>query len=165
MAAQHRTTAETEIRQLIDGFQQAIQAKDLNGVLSLYAPDIVSFDLVPPMQHVGIAAYRRPWEATFASFDGRIGYQVSDLHIITAAEVAFSHSLNQMSGTTTSGQTTSMWVRWTACFRAGPRARIAPCRIPTPPARAVHGKASGPAVRALAPPRRGTSACSGPASR
>jgi ketosteroid isomerase-like protein len=48
MAAQHRTTAETEIRQLIDGFQRAIRAKDLSAVLSVYAPDIVSFDLVPP---------------------------------------------------------------------------------------------------------------------
>jgi ketosteroid isomerase-like protein len=83
----------------------------------VYAPDIVSYDLVPPMQHVGIAAYRRPWEATFASFEGPIGYEVSDLHITAADEVAFSHSLNRMSGTTKNGQTISMWVRWTACFR------------------------------------------------
>jgi uncharacterized protein (TIGR02246 family) len=117
MAAQNRTSEEAEIRQLIDGFQQAIRTKDLDGVLSVYAPDIVSFDLVPPMQHVGIAAYRRPWEETFASFQGRIGYQVSDLHITAADEVAFSHSLNQMRGTTKGGQTTSVWVRWTACFR------------------------------------------------
>jgi SnoaL-like protein len=48
---------------------------------------------------------------------GRIGYEVSDLHITTAGDVAFSHSLNRMSGTATSGQATSMWVRWTACFR------------------------------------------------
>jgi uncharacterized protein (TIGR02246 family) len=117
MAAQHRTTAETEIRQLIGRFQRAIQAKDLNRVLSLYAADIVSFDLVPPMQHVGVDAYRRPWEETFASFEGQIGDDVSDLHITAAGEVAISHSLNQMRGITRSGQTTSMWVRWTACFR------------------------------------------------
>ena len=117
MAAQNHTSEEAEIRQLIDGFQRAIRAKDLSGVLSVYAPDIVSFDLVPPMQHVGIAAYRRPWEETFASFEGRISYEVIDLSITAADDVAFSHSLNHMSGTTKSGQTTSMWVRWTACFR------------------------------------------------
>jgi uncharacterized protein (TIGR02246 family) len=117
MAAPHRTGEEAEIRQLIDGFQRAIRAKDLSGVLSVYAPDIVSFDLVPPMQHVGIAAYRRPWEETFASFEGRIGYEVSDLSITAADDVAFSHSLNQMSGIIKGGQTTSVWVRWTACFR------------------------------------------------
>jgi ketosteroid isomerase-like protein len=83
----------------------------------VYASDIVSFDLVQPMQHVGIAAYRRPWEETFASFEGRIGYEVSNLTITAAGDVAFSHSLNQMSGTMNSGQSTSMWVRWTACFR------------------------------------------------
>lgn len=87
MAADDQTGEEAEIRQLIDGFQRAIRAKDLGGVLSVYAPDIVSFDLVPPMQHVGIAAYRRPWEDTFASFEGPIGYQVSDLHITATDEV------------------------------------------------------------------------------
>jgi uncharacterized protein (TIGR02246 family) len=117
MAAHDETGEESGIRQLIDGFQRAIRAKDLDGVLSVYAPDIVSFDLVPPMQHVGIAAYRRPWEETFASFEGRIGYEVSDLHITATDEVAFSHSLNRMSGTTKNGQTISMWVRWTACLR------------------------------------------------
>ena len=117
MAAQNRTGEEAKIQQLIDGFQRAIRAKDLGGVLSVYAPDIVSFDLVPPMQHVGIAAYRRPWEATFASFEGPIGYEVSDLHITATDEVAFSHSLNRMRGTTKDGQRISVWVRWTACFR------------------------------------------------
>jgi uncharacterized protein (TIGR02246 family) len=117
MAAHDQTGQESRIRQLIDGFQQAIRAKDLDGVLSVYAPDIVSYDLVPPMQHVGIAAYRRPWEETFAAFEGRIGYQVSDLHITATDEVAFSHSLNRMRGTTKDGQTISLWVRWTACFR------------------------------------------------
>lgn len=117
MAAHDQSGEEAGIRQLIDGFQQAIRAKDLGGVLAVYAPDIVSFDLVPPMQHVGIAAYRRPWEETFASFEGPIGYQVSDLHVTATDEVAFSHSLNQMSGTMKGGQTVSLWVRWTACFR------------------------------------------------
>ena len=50
MATQHRTTAQTEIRRRIGGFQRAVRAKDLNRILSVYAPDIVSFDLVPPMQ-------------------------------------------------------------------------------------------------------------------
>ena len=117
MAAHDQSGEETGIRQLVDAFQRAIRARDLAGVLSVYAPDIVSFDLVPPMQHVGIAAYRRPWEETFASFEGPIGYQVSDLHVTATDEVAFSHSLNRMSGTTKNGQTVSVWVRWTACFR------------------------------------------------
>jgi uncharacterized protein (TIGR02246 family) len=116
-AAQDHTGEEAEIRQLIGEFQRAIRAKDLSGVLSVYAPDIVSFDLVPPMQHVGIAAYRRPWEETFASFEGQIRYEVSNLHITAADDLAFSHSLNQMSGVATSGKATSVWVRWTACYR------------------------------------------------
>jgi ketosteroid isomerase-like protein len=134
MAAQHRTTAEIEIRRPIDGFRRAIWAKDLSGVLSVYAPDIVSFDLVPPMQYVGVAAYRRPWDETFASFEGQIGYAVSDLHITAADEVAFSHSLNRMRGTATSGEATGMWVRWTACSASWTAAGSSPmsrCRSPS----------------------------------
>jgi ketosteroid isomerase-like protein len=32
------SSEEAEIRQLIDGFQRAIRTKDLDGVLSVYAP-------------------------------------------------------------------------------------------------------------------------------
>jgi ketosteroid isomerase-like protein len=86
-------------------------------VLSLYAPDIVSFDLVPPLQYLGVDAYRKPWEETFASFEGPIGYEVRDLGITASEDVAFSHSLNRMSGTVKDGQKVDLWVRWTACFR------------------------------------------------
>ena len=35
------------IRELIDGFVKAIRAKDINGVMSVFAPEVVSFDLGP----------------------------------------------------------------------------------------------------------------------
>jgi ketosteroid isomerase-like protein len=38
---------EAAIRELIDGFVKAIRAKDINGVMSVFAPEVVSFDLGP----------------------------------------------------------------------------------------------------------------------
>lgn len=38
---------EVQIRERIGSFVSAFQATDLDGVLALYDPDIVSFDLVP----------------------------------------------------------------------------------------------------------------------
>lgn len=52
------TTDEADIRQRIDRLVEALRAMDLEGVMSLYAPDIVSFDIVPPLRHVGAQAKR-----------------------------------------------------------------------------------------------------------
>ena len=60
MPSQAQNLEETQIRQRIDEFGRAIRAKDLDGVLSLYAPNIRSFDLVPPLQYLGAAVYRKP---------------------------------------------------------------------------------------------------------
>jgi ketosteroid isomerase-like protein len=105
---------ETQIRRQIDAFAKAFRAKDIDGVMSLYAPAIVTFDLVPPLQY---HACRKPWQKTFASYEGAMDYEIHNLCITTGEDVAFSHSLNRMGGTMKNGQKTEVWVRWTACFR------------------------------------------------
>jgi hypothetical protein len=50
---------EADIRQKIDSHIKSIRAKDLEGTLSIYAPDIVSFDLVPPLHYEGMDAKRK----------------------------------------------------------------------------------------------------------
>ena len=44
---------EAELRELIDGFVRAISAKDIDGVMSVYAPELVAFDIAPPLQYDG----------------------------------------------------------------------------------------------------------------
>jgi ketosteroid isomerase-like protein len=72
---------------------------------------------VPPLQYVGAKAFRKAWEAVFSSFQGPIGYDIHDLGITVGEDVAFSHSLNRISGTLNTGQKTDLWLRWTAGFR------------------------------------------------
>ena len=52
-------TDEADIRQRIDRLVEALRAMDLEGVMSVYAPDIVSYDIVPPLRHVGAMAKER----------------------------------------------------------------------------------------------------------
>jgi ketosteroid isomerase-like protein len=108
---------EAQIRQLIDGWAKALRAKDIEGVMSYYAPDILLFDLAPPLQYKGADAYRKNWEEWFASWQGSIGYEIRNLSVTVGYEVAFSHSLNRISGTRTSGEKTDVWVRATVCRR------------------------------------------------
>lgn len=118
MAAEtSKAIAEAEIRHLIDNWVTALRAKDSNALMSHYTPDILVFDLAPPLQYAGIDAYRKNFEKWFPSFQGQIGYEIRDLSITTGDDTAFSHSLNRISGTRTGGEQTDVWVRATVGFR------------------------------------------------
>jgi ketosteroid isomerase-like protein len=109
---------EADIRQRVDQLAGAIHAADIEAVMAIYAPDVVSFDIEPPLQHVGAEAKRRNWERVFAAYEHPLGYAIRDLTITVGDDVAFAHSLNRLSGTLKSGTTTTgFWVRATTCFR------------------------------------------------
>ncbi|WP_068186702.1 nuclear transport factor 2 family protein [Mycobacterium sp. UM_CSW] len=109
---------EVDIRQRTDQLAAAIRAADLEVVMSIYAPDVVSFDIEPPLQHVGTEAKRRNWERVFAAYEHPLSYEIRDLTITVGDDVAFAYSLNRLSGALKSGPTTTgFWVRATTCFR------------------------------------------------
>ena len=114
---ENRTKNEAQIRELIDGLVTAIRAKDMNGVMSVFAPDVVSFDLGPPLKHGGGEPFMKRWQELFDSYQSPIDYEVRDLSITAGDDVAFSHSLNRIGGTTKTGQKTDRWLRWTAGYR------------------------------------------------
>jgi ketosteroid isomerase-like protein len=108
---------EAEIKKVIERGVEALRNKDLDGVMTMYAPDLVSFDIVPPLQYVGADVYRKHWGEALSSFPGPINYEVVDLSITVGGDVAFAHSFNRLSATMSNGQTVGNWLRWTACFR------------------------------------------------
>ncbi len=108
---------EADIRQRVEDWTNALRAKDIDAAMSLYAPEIVSFDLDPPLRYAGTENKRRAWQQFFAVHTGPIAYDVHELHIMTHGELAFVHSLNHVNGRLVSGQISDLWVRWTGCFR------------------------------------------------
>jgi ketosteroid isomerase-like protein len=114
---ENKKNDEAEIKRVIEGGVEALRARDIDGMMSFYARELVSFDIVPPLRYVGAEAYRKRWEETFSSFQGPIGYEMHDLDITVGDDVAFGHSLNRISGTLNTGQKTDLWLRATVCFR------------------------------------------------
>ena len=108
---------EIRIRQLVQDLATAIRPKDVDRAVSYYAPDVVSFDLAPPLQYTGADAIRRGLTQWFATWVGPIGYEIRDLTITVGGDVAFSRSLNHMTGKRTDGTETNVWVRATVGFR------------------------------------------------
>ena len=116
-ATQHPTD-EADIRRRIARLAGALRAGDLETVMSIYTADVVSFDIEPPLQHVGVEAKRTNWEHVFAVYEHPLEYEIRDLTITVGDDVAFAHSLNRLSGTLKNGTATNgFWVRATMCLR------------------------------------------------
>jgi ketosteroid isomerase-like protein len=112
-----REVAEVQIRQQIDKLAGGIHAQDLEGLKRLYTANVVSFDVEPPLQHVGVEAKMKNWANVFTVFQDAT-YEVRDLVITAGDDVAFGHGFGRLSGTLRNGATTSgMWVRGTFCFQ------------------------------------------------
>ena len=112
-----RATDEANIRQRINRWVEALRAMDLEGVMSLYAPDAVSFDIVPPLRRGGAKAKEKNWAHAFATYQRPLGYEIRDLTLTLGDDVTFGHSLNRVSGTLMNGNRTNFWLRWTVRFR------------------------------------------------
>ena len=109
--------AEAAIRSRLDTVIEALRAKDLDALRRVYAPDVVSFDVEPPLQHVGVEAKLKNWTKVFTFFD-KVDYELRDLTVTVGAGLAVGHGFGRVSGTLANGETADgMWVRATFCFR------------------------------------------------
>ncbi|MET8651334.1 YybH family protein [Nocardia aurea] len=115
--AERDAVDEVEIRERIAEAVEALRAKDLGALERLYTTDVVSFDVEPPLQHVGIAAKLRNWATVFQVFES-VDYEVRELTFAVGDDVAFGHAFARLSGTLKNGAATNgMWVRVTYGFR------------------------------------------------
>ncbi|GLI00882.1 YybH family protein [Phytohabitans aurantiacus] len=108
---------EAAIRQQIETIVEALRTKDLDALKQPYSTDVVSFDIDPPLQHVGIDAKLKNWANVFAFFED-VRYELRDLTLTVGDEVAFGHAFGRLTGTLKDGTaTTGMWVRVTYGLR------------------------------------------------
>jgi uncharacterized protein (TIGR02246 family) len=110
-------TDETQIRALIDDWASALRSKDINRLMASYAPDVLTFDVVNPLQRKGLDAARKRAEEWISSWQGPIEREIRELTITTGDDVAFSHNLSHFSGKKMDGGDIDMWIRTTLCYR------------------------------------------------
>ena len=109
---------EAGVRRWLDAFTKAFEARDVNATMALYSPDVVAYDVVPPLQYVGGDAYRKDWETFYSGFKGPLQVEYHDMHILTSGDLAALEVVEKVSGTQASnGQPMSMWVRATTALR------------------------------------------------
>lgn len=104
-----------QIQELMDNLNSAASTKNLDKVMSFYAPEIVAYDLVKKLEYVGKDSYRKSWKEYF-DISGNMKCESKDLKISADESLAFCHSLNHYTGTMSNGEKTDMWMRSTICF-------------------------------------------------
>ncbi|MFC5828119.1 YybH family protein [Nonomuraea insulae] len=109
------TSNESDVRELLDRRVAACREKDIDQLMSLYASDIVYFDVVPPLQFVGAADVRRNFVRWFDEYEGPIGLETHELNVAVSADVAFAHMLHLDSGTRNNGVDGAVWIRSSVC--------------------------------------------------
>jgi PhnB protein len=106
---------EIAVRAVIESMVAATRAKDAAAFIRHLSPEVLSFELPPPLQSTGVD--RAGLEAWYATWKGGIDYEVSQLHIHVGGDLALATALNRMGGTKTDGETTSIWIRATLGLR------------------------------------------------
>jgi ketosteroid isomerase-like protein len=113
----HDTAEEKAVHQRIEELVAGICSMDIDALKTLYAADVISFDVEPPLQHVGLRAKMDNWVRAFAAFQ-KLDYEIRNLSVTAGDDVAFGHGFGRLSGTLRNGVATNgMWVRATFCFR------------------------------------------------
>jgi PhnB protein len=103
------------IARKISDWTRALGNRDADAVSKFFTRDVVSFDLAPPLKHVGFD--RRMMEDWFKTWKGGIGYEVTDQFIEVSDTLAVARSLDHMTGTKIDGEKVDVWTRSTVCFR------------------------------------------------
>jgi ketosteroid isomerase-like protein len=108
---------EAGIRNWLNQFTKAFTDKNIDGIMALYADDVVAYDVVPPLQNVGKEAYRKDIESFLRQYEGNLRFEVRDLHVGVKCDLGYATGLELISGTLKSGQKSEVWLRFTSLFR------------------------------------------------
>lgn len=113
-----QTSAEHEIRTLIDRYVDAVRASDVQRIVSHYAVDIVGFDAIAQLQFKGVEAYTKHWEAcmVMCASEG-MTFELHEPSIAVSGDVAFGHWLCRCGPAADEFKDKTAWMRGTIGFR------------------------------------------------
>ena len=108
-----------QIQALEKSFLDALNAKDLNGIMSVYVPDdsLIVFDAMPPRQYIGANAYRKDWEVVMAAYPGAWHAELIDWKIDTEGSLGYGHGFFHSVATDKDGKPADFTVRLTDVYR------------------------------------------------
>lgn len=109
--------ARDEVMAVLDKRLEASQKRDIDALMSVYSPDIVYFDIIPPHRFAGTDQVRKNFLRWFDEYKGDISLETLEPRVAAGQDVAFAHMLNPDTGTRRSGDNATVTVRSTVCLQ------------------------------------------------
>jgi ketosteroid isomerase-like protein len=110
-------TDQEQVRQILEQWAKATRTNLRDEILKNHAPDVVIYDVLPPMKYEGADAYRRSWDDWQPDTQGEGQFDLQDLSIVAGADVAFAHCFIRCGGALPDGKTFEDLVRATFCLK------------------------------------------------
>ena len=110
-------TNESAVRDLLERWAAAVRAKNMSEVLANHSPDIRMFDVPPPFESRGLAAYEDTWKLFYSSQPDTVAFDIKWLEIVAGDDVAFAFAHMQCIEPTEKVQRTPLDFRLTVGLR------------------------------------------------
>jgi uncharacterized protein (TIGR02246 family) len=107
------------IQALEDTYNEGLNSKDVDKVMSVYAPgkQLFVFDVVPPREYKGWDAYKKDFEELFSGFPGPMKNTISEQTIHVVGSLAYGHNIQSGEFTGKDGTKVKIVVRTTDIYR------------------------------------------------
>ena len=106
---------EDQIRQALEDFESAFEARDVEALLSLYSENLIAYDESEELVYEGRDAYRKVWQKCFQESQ-TLDLKVREMKVFVDQSVAFVHYLCHVRGNDQNGQSIEHWSRCTFGF-------------------------------------------------
>ena len=108
---------EMDIRALIDRWSSSVRRQDYAGIRADHHPDILMFDVPPPLFSRGLDAYMATWDLFFSCSDKPVVFDFHDLQITAGSDTAFATGIGHCVSTDPHGKHEALQFRLTMGFR------------------------------------------------
>lgn len=110
-------TAETQVRAVLENWAKATRQNRKDEILKNHIPDLVIFDVLPPMKYETAESYRRSWDEWQPETQNEGQFDLENLSITASNDLAFAHCFICCGGTMPDGHKFQDLVRATFCLK------------------------------------------------
>ena len=115
--AREQTNEETTIREIFDKWAAAVRAEDFDGIRANHSPDMLMFDVPPPLLSRGLDAYMDTWTLFYKSQVRPVVFNFDDIEITAGKDVAFATATGRCVYISSRGAPTKLQFRLTMGLR------------------------------------------------
>ena len=109
---------EMDIQALIQRWARAVREEDRLGIRADHDPEMLMFDVPPPLLSRGVDAYMATWEKFFLSWSERpVAFDFHDVKITAGTDVAFATAIGKCAGVDSNGKREEFEFRLTMGLR------------------------------------------------